>query len=201
MELELKKLEDTVRAIHEEMFYLRARFGGRNARFKQNNEFKNGVVELPFALYLFISGRAPGIRRQRLMSIGSEAYLDLRFAHYINLSVEHEILLISRRANAERFKLPKEGPTSTRRCNNLIMRASVEARRVLGCVSEKLTRVLPPSSVPYRLHFFAIRAEQGASRAVMMRLRQSINLKRAPESPVVSNSSSSLAFASFLSFV
>ncbi|KAH1038486.1 hypothetical protein J1N35_040229 [Gossypium stocksii] len=40
MEIELKKLYDTVSAIHEEMFYLRERYETTMA--KQRNKFKNG---------------------------------------------------------------------------------------------------------------------------------------------------------------
>ncbi|KAL6648071.1 hypothetical protein ACP70R_012295 [Stipagrostis hirtigluma subsp. patula] len=53
MELELRKLEDTIQSIHEEMFYLRER---RNAAVEQEDKLKNGLARFPLTCHLLISG-------------------------------------------------------------------------------------------------------------------------------------------------
>ncbi|KAI7737771.1 hypothetical protein M8C21_013266, partial [Ambrosia artemisiifolia] len=62
MELELKKMEDTIHWIHEEMLYLRQRLatsiqGARGPKARYENNLHNGLVEFGFAVSLFGGGR------------------------------------------------------------------------------------------------------------------------------------------------
>uniref|UniRef100_M8B013 Transmembrane emp24 domain-containing protein 10 n=1 Tax=Aegilops tauschii TaxID=37682 RepID=M8B013_AEGTA len=86
MELELKKLEDTIKSIHEEMFYLREReansqikffachsstsifkaLGGANAEHQQADELEDGVAEFPLTWHLLIRGRAAAVASEDL---------------------------------------------------------------------------------------------------------------------------------------
>ncbi|KAK6920711.1 GOLD domain [Dillenia turbinata] len=67
MELELKKLFDTVTSIHEEMFYLRERQGRGNARTQQINLFENGMVEFSFTFGLPVCGRLAILALENLL--------------------------------------------------------------------------------------------------------------------------------------
>lgn len=107
MELELKKMEETVNSIHEEMFYLRERLfknetqksikiidditlrinvlwlwqGTRDVRAKHENKLDNGFVKFGFVVSFFVSGGLAAMAF-RVVFRKEEDYLILSSEHF-----------------------------------------------------------------------------------------------------------------------